>query len=435
MVIDDGFDLALPVFQGKVRGAYTVECRAQPAGAGAGASTDVDGGPDGGVDDGGAMAVDAVPSFQDTKAALLAQLATPDQACGLRAGIARRPNPFADLEGKRVEWNRAIRDDRGLPRDAPFDELIKRLNHTSFHGTATAGVVAYDNPGLGLVLVEQRLQSRDEAEAAFTCFNQEPVDEAVALFSDPDVRRAYVGRPVSSLERDLIAAMSQHEIGIVNESFGALSRRALEALQKAKGCQPIALGRYFALFAELDRARDEARPGPRVLVVKAAGNDGAQLDRAEDSIECWLGHPGRLLVGSYGLGGASSDFSNFGACVDAYAPGERVIAPLPGDWLFPLAGTSFSSPLVARLLSLTSPEPFDAATARTAALALREPNGDLRPSRFPQALSYDPSSRGRALTLDEPRADPMRWIPDTTELDRVSWPIRWLERRRTGSRQ
>jgi len=102
------------------------------------------------------------------------------------------------------------------------------------------------------------------------------------------------------------------------------------------------------------------------------------------------------LIGSYGYRGAHSSFTNFGQCVDAYAPGENVIGHLPGDWLFPLAGTSFSAPLVVRWLSMTAPRPFAPATARADLVATREPDRNLLASHFPADLLYDPSGRAYA---------------------------------------
>src|SRR5439155_15408194 len=101
-----------------------------------------------------------------------------------------------------------------------------------------------------------------------------------------------------------------------------------------------------------------------------------------------------------------SDFSNFGPCVDLYAPGALILAPLPGDWLYPLSGTSFAAPMVSRWLGQRAPAPFDAASARAALLALREPSGDIPLAQFPARWIYDPSRHITGpLTKQAPAAD------------------------------
>jgi subtilisin family serine protease len=447
MVIDNGIDPSHPVFQGKVVASYTIHCEEKMGGAAApdgGASPDgveavdaalLDAGA-GAADAGDAGAVDA-RSFDEARTALLAELAQPDESCQLRAGIAPRPNPFADLEGDRGRWNTAIHGNRLVgnmfrpsPLDGLHDRILERLAKVPFHGTATAGLVATENPGAHLVLIEVPLLSADEAMAQFTCLTQPSIDETVALLSDPEVRSAFLSRPPATVDRALDDIMTMYQVGIVNESYGPLSRFGVEELQFRKSCPEVALKTYFQVKNELDRAYEDAHPGPPVLVAKAAGNDGALVNGPTDSDNCRIGGLGQLLVGSYGYDGEHSRFTNFGACVDVYAPGEDVVVPLPGGWVFPLSGTSFAAPLVARLLSLDSPSPFHVAGARAAVLALREPNRNIPLARFPPAVIYDPRPKappkGSALTLAAPPETPVSAVP-LSALHQALWPIRWVE--------
>jgi len=80
-------------------------------------TADTDGGIEAGVDaaaDGGAsvdFADGGATSFDDTKQALLAELATADDSCHLRPELTPAPNPFADLESSRAAFDSAIRGD------------------------------------------------------------------------------------------------------------------------------------------------------------------------------------------------------------------------------------------------------------------------------------------------------------------------------------
>jgi hypothetical protein len=438
MVIDTGFDPSLPVFDGRVVATYTVACRAvTPSG---------DDGNDGGMPpdaDGGA---DGGPSpFDDAKQAMLAALAAVDDSCQLRADLTPAPNPFGDLEESRASFNAAIRSDmlvgdsfQASSFDATYNAIAMRLPTASFHGTATSSVVADENPTVKLVLVQIQLGEPSDVESMFTCFEQATVDQTVALLTDPDVRAAYVQRPLDPVDQALADARALHGVGLVNESFGATSRYQLQMLQQTAHCPFIDLRSYFQVLGDIDVARAQAHAEPGVLVVQSAGNDGAQVDGPADSLDCQPGEPDHLLIGSYGFEGKHSYFTNFGGCVDAYAPGEDVIGHLPGDWLFPLAGTSFSAPLVVRWLSMTAPQPFDPATARADLVTAREPNRNLLPSHFPRDVLYDPSGRayqgatGALTVAGAPAPPPAPGLAggiDVRALQRALWPLRLTQRR------
>jgi Subtilase family len=432
MVMDQAFDETLPAFQGKIAGTYTMVCAEEAPDAGVaaadGGSPGADGGPDGGV---------PPASFGEAKAALLAELARPDDTCHLQPGVAPVAHPLDDLEPMRKTWNAALLDDQlaikpnGNMLDPLFEMISDRLKGVAYHGTATAGLIAEDNPDVALVLVSRPLATPAGGEQKLPCITQDDLDQVVALLRDPEVRAAYVGRPISSADRDLYQAMRQHGVRILNESFGRQSRFAIESALALSGCRDVSLAGFFAVTEDLDAAQRQAHMPPSVLVVKAAGNDGARVTGPGDSLECHPGDQGYLLVGSYGLEHQRSSFSNFGPCVDAYAPGEMVIAPLPGDWLYPLFGTSLAAPLVSRWLAMNAPAPFDLASARAALLALREPSGNLPLAQFPAKWIYDPRAHVRpvfaqkspALALPAPLRDP--WF-DRRKL----WPIRAVRRSR-----
>ncbi|HEY7374722.1 MAG TPA: S8 family serine peptidase [Polyangia bacterium] len=426
MVIDDGFDPSLPVFAGKVIGTYTVTCT--PAATGGGENSD--GGTDGGLP----------PGLDQDKAALLAELAQPDDSCQLTSGLTAVANPLADLEGERARWNAAMRGDV-LPDaslEALEDEIPNRLMNARFHGTATSGVVATSDPRVKLVLVQIALDSEEEAGASIGCLAQDAIDAATALLADPDVSAAYLQRPPASVDRQLAEARAQLGVQLVNESFGHLARFAVEDLLYRSGCPAVSLASYFQTLGDLDQAYTLAHVEPGVLVVQSAGNDGARVDSPQDSLDCSPGDPRHLLVGAYGFGGAHSSFTNFGDCVELYAPGETVVTPLPGDWLYPLSGTSFSAPLVVGLSTAKAPSPFTPASARAALDALREPNGNIRPRNFPAPLLYDPAhdpyvSALLAATASARVRPPQRF--SAAALNKALWPIRWVsERARRGAR-
>jgi hypothetical protein len=402
LVIDDGFDLSVAALRGRVAAGYSIVCPhvapvPEQAGEDGAAPQPV---PDGGVPagpDGG---------LQERKMSLLAALRLRDSSCHLEPGLEAKPDPLAAVGRLRERWNRAILASRHASTvlsPAELQEMMKALEglgDTRFHGTATAGLVAHDNQAVRLVLVEERLGSADMAEQGFTCFQQQEIDDNVALFTDPEVRQAYIDQPRSQLDDDFMALASRHHLGVVNESFGAFSRQRLEQLQMSKNCPPVELRHYFGLIGQLDAARTMAHPGLDALLVKSAGNDHSQLDGPEDHPMCNMDGSPRLIVGAYDDQGQPTTFTNFGHCIDAVAPGFEIIAPIPGGWYLPLSGTSFSAPLTVRLISVNpDPVPYNPVAARALVLSMRDPAGRIPLSRFPRDVLYDPEMKANQWAL------------------------------------
>lgn len=284
MAIDEGIDLSVAELQGKVVAAYTVDC--SPAdGAGAGAAGD-EGVPDGaGADqDGDGAAADGGDAFDEVKRRYIQSLMTTDESCGLKPGIVAKPDPLAAVARYRDRWNGMIRGQRF--RDEVFNEqewtevtgaIDAELMHFGFHGTATSGTVAHDNPDVRLVLIERTLEDPTKKTDDFTCLVQSDLDLEVALLADPDVMAAYAGAPISRYTREFRGVVARYDVGVINVSFGVPPREAIEQLQAAKGCPPVDLVPYYSSLHAANAAFDVARGALPYLSVQAAGNDGLDL--------------------------------------------------------------------------------------------------------------------------------------------------------------
>lgn len=429
MVIDEGFDLTAAEFSGKLVAAYTFAC-----GNGGGGPSDAQGG--------GPLGIDGIASgsFDQQKQEIIAALATRDDSCHLRAGISHKSDPLSSVARFRTRWNAAVKDNQplaaafsGSEQQVLFPAVNQALSTFPFHGTATAGTAAHENDTVRLVLVERPLGDESTVTATYTCVAQADLDRFTALYGDPAVMVAAASQPQSTLDADLDRAIATHAVGLVNESFGSPARLFLEQLQAMYSCPATDFTGYFVTLGNLEQAQRGAAAGPAVLplTVHAAGNDGAQIDSVADAIDCDLGDPVNLSVGSLALDGTVSTFSNRGACVDLYAPGESIVTPVAGGWYFPVDGTSFAGPLAARTLSLTASTPYDAATAKQQLLAQNAANNEaIPPSAFPGDLFYQPVSTAQALVDPAAQAPPPRWKPPVrVDLRRMLGP---LERRRRG---
>jgi hypothetical protein len=399
MIIDEGIDLSSPDLQGKIAATFTDVCD--------GGASDDGGTGTGGTSDGGA---DGGQSFDELKSAYIARLGVPDQSCELVPGISAKDDPLPSIEHFRARWNGMVRGQKFENQVFSASEWMTitgvmnpALASFPFHGTSTASTAAHDNPHVRLVLVERRLGDPTKTLDNIVCSQQADIDQAVALLSDPDVRDAYIHAPISHYTEEFRNVVSQFDVGLVNLSYGPLSRAGLELAQQMKGCPPVDYRAYFAILHDLRVATLAANPPKPYLVVQAAGNESQTLASPADSTDCTPEDDRRLTVGSMNLVGTPSTFSNIGACVAVYAPGEAIIAPYAGGWLLVDQGTSFAAPLITRLLSLTAAEPFDPVSVRAALLAQLGPREALAFSAVPLDFFYAPAGPAatatQALTL------------------------------------
>lgn len=427
MVIDTGIDLSAADLQGRVSAVYTETC--------------VDN--SGPASDAGSMpAVDGGPVFDAMKQALLMAFAQPDDSCDLKPGIGGKTDPMPTIAKFKLRWNAMVRANQLPSQVFNADEIsqlmapIDNEMHTfAYHGTATSTTVSHENPQARLVLVERQLASEGALMTGFTCFAQSDINQAVDLLSDPQVYAAAVAQP-AQIDSQIAQAQTTYKVGIVNESFGAESRQTLESLQLSAKCpQPIDLSAYFALIDKMTNAHNATIAGPPILTVQAAGNDGVEIDTGADSLSCDLGDPKDLLVGSYDpLTLARNTFSNYGACVNVYAPGQDIVVEYAGGWLLFPDGTSFSSPLTARYASMATsvPSPFDPAGARTAVLSvIGQQNQFLPVNLFPQDFFYTPEQATTDFVVPLaalPASRPVHVALTQHELHRVLGPLNRVRR-------
>ena len=90
----------------------------------------------------------------------------------------------------------------------------------------------------------------------------------------------------------------------------------------------------------------EAAVGEGVVVVVAAGNSGADA--------CWFSparEPTAITVGASDIGDWSASFSNYGICVDIFAPGVNILSTLPNEGTAYYSGTSMACPHVAGVVA------------------------------------------------------------------------------------
>jgi hypothetical protein len=377
-VVDNGFDLSLPVFQGKIAGGYTVKC------------VDYDEQP---------------TSFDEAKRQLLAHYAVKDTHCHLVSGITlRRSAKLDEIAGKLAAWNASIIGHTGDDSLSDVPKILGGEDSYTYHGTSTAALIAYRNPNVRIVFIENEGIRRSARAAA--CPSAESLRLDIALDQDPEVRAAYLSVPSPAVTDELAAVYRHHGVTLQNESFGPLSLAALQ-----NKCPDVAdlYATFSQLEADLTGAREHAfndkdYAGIALLSVRSAGNDGATIASLVDHVDCpsdprnvSYGPSSRdVMIGSSAPGkNVPSHFSNIGPCVLAYAPGEHVVTLAPGGFLAPFSGTSFAAPLVVRHFSMSP-----VGTTPEAMRAMLADAGTFLPDEwFPSELLYDLTPPGTPITF------------------------------------
>jgi subtilisin family serine protease len=341
LVLDDGFDLSHPVFASKVAGSYTIDC------------------PETNAQDPEEL---FTLSFEQQKAAVIASLRNEDANCKLAAGINFRVNPkLQSIMPYRDRWNEQVKTKKIDPELAKIilPILQDREGNYDFHGTATAGTIAYQNPEVKLVLVQRDLGgpegSRGDTGPAL-CPSALRFERMVSIFEDAEVRKVFIERDPTASEKALHEVVVKHGITLMNYSAGIISREAYLKKLAADKCPVLDIRKYWQTYGALINERERfvhktLGSSTKYLTVQSAGNDGTRIDGFQDTFNCSDHQRDLMMVGATNFQGQTSAFSNFGNCVDVQTMGEAVVVAFPQGFLSVVDGTSFSAPVATRYIA------------------------------------------------------------------------------------
>jgi hypothetical protein len=427
LVVDDGFDVTLPVFQGKILATYSYLCDNHEA-----------------VDERKAS------SFEEFKRTKIEQLTKSESTtCRFTENVDLIKSPaLKKVRPYKEEWNnvylqglsRNIQDsstgstpstevnpnDNGMSSvgfglhgnslalqktkhftQEQIDELrfiLSGEGKYNYHGTKVASLIAYNNPNVELVFVNIKLRT-GEAKKVEKCPTQQDIDWETRLYSDNEFLAAAMAQKLDAVTSQIYKMIEKYDFDFINASFGEAPVSKREQLLQESGCGAIRLGenrKAQSLFEQLiDKHRKSQGVGNfKAITILALGNDTVQMDSLEDGEEC--GAIDTITVASTDYDGNIADFSNRGKCADVFVPGKNIIAAAPENFLIDLSGTSFSAPLFVRYLTLSQNKSHSYAE-----LFKRYRRSQTRISRqeFPEELMYESAKPIGAFRLTDRSRD------------------------------
>ena len=381
MVIDDGFNLDAPVFKDKILKQYTLICEEK----GKTQSEEI----------GATQESTEEEKFSKLKSEYMKSFDS--NTCHLIQKLIQVKNPeLAKFGEYRDQWNSEI-NQKTIQDNISADEnligIFNSIDLVPHHGTSTASVISYKNPETKLVLLQISLGNPGSTQQP-ACIDQGEIDRTIRVLKDPEFRNLYINTPESPIDRQLYEVVEKHKIKLINYSAGPMPRALIEAENIKMGCPHVSLFEYYQELALLDKEKDEAKKSkeprafPEPLFIQAAGNESTELNSAADSRNCPFIKDSILLIGSNDKPDQKSNFSNFGDCVDIYTIGKNIISSSPYGFLNIRSGTSFSTPLITRYISLNFTYSTKNAEIKKRLLELRDSNKYL-PNSFPPELAIE----------------------------------------------
>jgi hypothetical protein len=270
---------------------------------------------------------------------------------------------FANIEGQFNLWNAAITEGKvnAYPHTQAVQSILNGENGKfSYHGTATAGLIARDNPDTKILLIEPellQLMLPNDIYLNKGCRTQAEFDLKARLFEDKEVRKIFINPKREDADSAILKLMKKNKVTMINESYGPTSAAEVHDYHKKLGCEKVNLKHWIIAESKLAEDRQHAIEKYykfKPLHIRAAGNAGKKLNEIGDTLDPCYDGDNYLIVGATDRNDKIASFSNTGRCVEVYTLGANIIVDAPRDFLNISNGTSFSAPLITRWLTLNS---------------------------------------------------------------------------------
>jgi len=270
-----------------------------------------------------------------------------DATWGVIPEVTEHGNPALLQESRSVPWGLDRIDERDLPNDGLYSPARTGTNVNAF---------VFDT---GIRISHTDFGGR--AKAAFDMTSGSPIEcdpEDTNCAADRQGHGTHCAGTIGGTKYGVAKNVMLHSVKVLGDSgSGSLSWMvdALDWLDRKKDLRPAVVsaslggsGIVRSIAAAIDTATSAG-----ILVVVAAGNDGRTSN--PDACNYSPAHvPSAITVGSTQDDDKRSDFSNFGTCLDLFAPGSRVLSAghdSDSDSAT-LSGTSMACPHVSGAVAL-----------------------------------------------------------------------------------
>lgn len=362
LVIDSGFDPRHPVFANKVIASYTMSCDM------VGEKADN-------------FSFDR-PYDEIKQEAIEFYTKAPQDECQIEPGFKPKAiNAFDNLSvDVKERFNNAVlakelrtdlHDELGVhswcESTATLGEDVMQLcknladknSPIMLHGTSTAGIIAYNNPNVQLVLVESEVVNYDfvlSKDANIPCLSDNKVNNLIKLYQDQDFIDAFVNSTSPFKETIANSLYIKHFVQFENRSFILLPYNQIRLTLKMKSCLNENFKELWTLATQLERLRVihsretfAANPNHTLpILFQGAGHFRTEANSIIEYANCMFGQTRVFTVGYDYI----DDISNYGKCVDIHYYGSSLIVPYGGDLFIDISGSSVSTPFLLRQFTL-----------------------------------------------------------------------------------
>lgn len=258
-----------------------------------------------------------------------------------------------------------------------------------YFGSLWASIIGFRNPNVEFVLVDDSEKSPMQKKIDETeCVPKEILNFWTRLISDPDAIEAVKQTPPNDFEKDLDAMAIKHRIDYavhLDQDFDILIPKIAEKISSLTECdngsEMVAFTKAVGNLEAVNTLLKKRALKSGALMIQQSGEGDQRLDSPADFLIC--NAEKYIFVGAIGNDNEVLPGTNFGKCVDVFAPGQDVGGFVPDNYLVIAGRTVVAMAVFTRYLT----QNFPAGTDKKALLKrFKKSNYGVLPHQIPGAL-------------------------------------------------
>ncbi len=277
--------------------------------------------------------------------------------CEIYKGIFAYNHNNENQEHKQYlsQWNASLRANT-YPQH--FDEMSKNLEIETLksEGTTLASILTYKNPNVGIILVDTR--NRGIYFSSQCDEIQKNYEEGLKILKDKNVENQLLEKADLSEWKILDTFAKRHRVTLLVKpnslSKGDLKKHLLVDKKCSRSVYKAAKMFYTErsyIIEKIAKRLGIFYDQEPFLTIQSAGDEATRIDSKKEFFDC-SPSDNHIVVGACDSHSRKLfENTNYGKCVDFYAPGTHVIVNTPSNFLFWKDGSDFATALVARYIT------------------------------------------------------------------------------------